>query len=133
LDEHPGPSGPPPAAMSRRSDGVAGEQTDLDVELAGVETGRGRSRGGWGRRIFDASIGGLIVAILALTLQVIDSAAIQRTWQRLKGVATGEQPPTNTRGEPYALNTAALRGLQFKSTPVGTSISRSRRRPNEST
>jgi hypothetical protein len=67
----------------------------------------GQVRRGW-RRAFDVGVGALIVAVLAFALQIIDSAAINRYWQRGKGLITGESPPPEIQGLPYLLNTAEL-------------------------
>jgi hypothetical protein len=66
------------------------------------------SRRPWRRRLSDASVGALVVAILAFALQLVDSAAVNRYWQRFKGVVTNQAPPPDIQGLPYALNTAGL-------------------------
>jgi hypothetical protein len=109
VQEHRGASGAHRVVPSSARRGSAGlESSDVEAELADAQTERGHSKGGWGRRIFDASVGGLLVTVIALTLQIVDSAAVQRTWQRIRGVVTGQEPSTAVRGLPYSLNTAAL-------------------------
>jgi hypothetical protein len=73
----------------------------------GSQAKESRVRRGW-RRAFDVGVGALIVAVLAFALQLIDSAAINRFWQRSRGLVTGESPPPEIQGLPYSLNTAEL-------------------------